>query len=78
MILLQHININGSEQLHGKELALFEPTGDHVNLKADEDSILLVMAGEPINEPIADHGSFVMNTHEEINKAINDFNGGRF
>lgn len=78
LVLKGSVNINESELLHDKELALFGPTGDHVNLQADEDSILLVMGGEPINEPIVGHGPFVMNTREEINKAINDFNSGRF
>jgi quercetin 2,3-dioxygenase len=78
LILEGSVIINGSELLHGKELALFDLTGDHVNLKAEKDSILLVMAGEPINEPIVGQGPFVMNTKAEINAAMNDFNAGRF
>lgn len=78
LVLEGSVNINGSELLHGKELALFGPAGDHVNLKADEGSILLVMGGEPIDEPIAGYGPFVMNTQAEISTAMSDFNAGRF
>jgi len=39
---------------------------------------VLVLSGEPIDEPIAAHGPFVMNTREELIKAFNDLNEGRF
>jgi redox-sensitive bicupin YhaK (pirin superfamily) len=38
----------------------------------------LLLSGEPLNEPIAGHGPFVMNTREEIVQAINDYNSGHF
>lgn len=61
------------------ETALLSREGDAVRLRAKEsEARLLVLTGEPINEPIAGHGPFVMNTQNEIREAIRDFNGGAF
>lgn len=60
------------------DFVLFENEGDEIQIKADEAAVLLLMSGEPIDEPIASYGPFVMNTQEEIIEAINDFNGGKF
>jgi len=51
--------------------------GDQVSLSASEDSALLLLAGIPIGEPIANWGPFVMNTREEIEQAIEDYREGR-
>ncbi len=40
--------------------------------------MVLILSGEPLNEPIVSYGPFVMNTEEEINQAIADFNQGKF
>jgi len=52
--------------------------GDGVVLKADQPARALLIAGRPLNEPIAQHGPFVMNTQEEIVQAFQDFRAGRF
>jgi redox-sensitive bicupin YhaK (pirin superfamily) len=52
--------------------------GEQFTIEATEDAIILVLGGEPINEPIAAHGPFVMNTREEIVQAFEDFNKGKF
>jgi redox-sensitive bicupin YhaK (pirin superfamily) len=49
-----------------------------VTLEANNDSVLLILSGEPIDEPIVSYGPFVMNTEAEIQEAIQDFNSGRF
>ena len=46
--------------------------------QALENAVVLVLSGEPINEPIASHGPFVMNTKEELREAFDEFNTGRF
>lgn len=57
---------------------LFENEGEFFTIEATEEAIVLVLSGEPLNEPIAAHGPFVMNTREEIIQAFNDFNQGKF
>jgi len=52
--------------------------GEKFSVKATEDAIVLVLSGEPIDEPIAAHGPFVMNTRQEILQAFDDFNKGKF
>ncbi|MGJ7914746.1 pirin family protein [Massilia sp. LXY-6] len=59
-------------------LAEFEPQGDELTMRADHDSLLLLGHAFPIGEPVVSHGPFVMNTREEINQAILDYQAGRF
>lgn len=70
--------LNGSEEIATNHLALFERAGEQFTVEALEDSILLVMSGEPLNEPIAQYGPFLMNTQEEIRTALRDFQMGKF
>lgn len=58
-------------------LLLMDTAGDTIVLEAIKDSSLLLMAGRPINEPVASYGPFVMNTKEEIFQAIQDFQSGK-
>lgn len=69
---------NDSDSLSTNNLALFEREGKHITVDADEDNVLLVMSGEPLNEPIAQYGPFLMNTREEILQAMSDFQAGKF
>ncbi|MBD3724980.1 MAG: pirin family protein [Flavobacteriaceae bacterium] len=75
--------IEGSVKVNGENVAtdhfvLFENEGETFTIEATEDTIVLVLSGEPLKEPIAAHGPFVMNTREEIIEAFNDFNQGKF
>jgi len=60
------------------QLARFEREGDQIQLRAKDEAAFLVLHGEPIDEPIAGYGPFVMNSRTEIQQAIDDFNSGLF
>ncbi len=77
LVLKGKVLVNGKETVSATELVLFERDGKEISFEATEDATLLLMNGEPIDEPIAGHGPFVMNTQEEIKQAIVDFNAGR-
>ena len=60
------------------QMLMFSNQGQDIQVNALEDSIALLLCGEPINEPIVGYGPFVMNTKEEIAQAMQDFNSGSF
>ena len=68
----------GEETLREAELATLSRDGGGFTVEASEGARLLVLTGEPIDEPVVMHGPFVMNTNEEIRAAIQDFQSGRF
>jgi redox-sensitive bicupin YhaK (pirin superfamily) len=70
--------INGDKKLPTNNLALFGREGEEITVEALEDGIFLVMSGEPLNEPIAQYGPFLMNTNAEIAQAIDDYRNGKF
>jgi len=70
--------INDSETAPADNFVLFTNEGEQIRLEAKEDCVLLVISGEPINEPIFAYGPFLMNTKEEVQQAYNDFRQGKF
>lgn len=78
LVLSGSVLVNGNETVNAAELAIFEREGDTISLEASEDTTLLVMDGEPIDEPVVGQGPFVMNTAAEIGQAYADFRTGRF
>jgi hypothetical protein len=76
-VLRGRVVINGSQTVKEAELALFGHTGERVVLEAKENATILVLSGEPILEPIARYGPFVMNTQDELVQAVNDYRAGR-
>lgn len=74
--------LSGSAKLLGEtidrgQIALMNADGDTITLSTSTDAKLLILAGEPIHEPLAVYGPFVMNTREEILEAFEDFQNGR-
>lgn len=78
LILEGAIRVNAVDQVSADHLALMENDGEHFEIEASENAVVLILSGEPIKEPIAAHGPFVMNTKEELMEAFNDFNQGKF
>ncbi|WPP48743.1 pirin family protein [Catalinimonas niigatensis] len=78
LVVEGNIVINGNEKIPTDHLALMANDGEAFDIEATEDAIVLVLSGEPIGEPIAAHGPFVMNTREELKEAFSDFNQGKF
>ena len=72
------IILNDAEKAESDHFVLFGNDGEDFTIEASEKAIVLIMSGEPINEPIAAQGPFVMNTQTEIMKAYADINRGRF
>jgi len=73
------IRINGSDETVPLDhFVLFENEGETFHIEATENSKVLILSGEPIREPIAAHGPFVMNTRQEILQAFQDFEEGKF
>ena len=64
--------------LREKEMVTLDTAGTGVSIEANSDAKLLLLAGEPIDEPVVGYGPFVMNSQQEIMQAIDDFNSGRF
>tara|TARA_R110002050_G_scaffold193214_1_gene328103 strand:+ start:6218 stop:7096 length:879 start_codon:yes stop_codon:yes gene_type:complete len=78
LVLDGEINVNGSETIAENHFVLFENEGEEFSIEASKKSTVLILSGEPLNEPIAAQGPFVMNTPEQIAQAIKDYNLGRF
>jgi quercetin 2,3-dioxygenase len=72
------VTLNGTESLSGEaQIAPLSAEGDAVTIEAKTDSQLLILSGEPIREPVASYGPFVMNTREELAQAVEDYRAGR-
>jgi redox-sensitive bicupin YhaK (pirin superfamily) len=70
------ISVNG-EKAGAGELVVLERKGNEIALEAIDDAVVFVMNGQPIDEPVAGYGPFVMNTPQEIQKAFADYHAGR-
>ena len=78
VVLRGTVQVNGTQIVRDAEMVMLDRAGSDVLLEANSDTTVLLLGGEPIDEPIVGHGPFVMNSAAEINQAIVDFNNGRF
>jgi redox-sensitive bicupin YhaK (pirin superfamily) len=78
LVIKGEVTINGTEEVPLDHFALMANEGELFTIKATENSVVLVLSGEPLNEPIASHGPFVMNTREQIMEAFQDYELGKF
>ncbi len=78
VLLRGEIVVNGSATLKGEaQVAPLSTPGETVLLEAKAESLVLVLSGEPINEPVASYGPFVMNTEAELRQAVEDYRAGK-
>jgi redox-sensitive bicupin YhaK (pirin superfamily) len=78
LVVEGEVLVNEDAVVPVNHFVLMENKGEEFKIKGLQNSIILVLSGEPINEPIAAHGPFVMNTREEIVQAFQDFQNGKF
>jgi hypothetical protein len=77
LILSGQVLVNGESKAGEGDLAIFEHTGNGISVNAKTDAKLLVMGGEPFDEPVVGHGPFVMNSRAEIQQAFEEYQLGR-
>jgi len=77
LIIEGEVEVN-NKKVDENHLVLFKNEGTEFEISASTKSIVLLLSGEPINEPIFHYGPFLMNTRSEVEEAINDFNNGKF
>ncbi|NOT36279.1 MAG: pirin family protein [Saprospiraceae bacterium] len=72
------IIVNQASEVSKDQFVLFNNEEGRINILAKENAIILIISVEPINEPIAAYGPFVMNTKQELQEAFQDFQNGKF
>lgn len=77
LVLEGTASINGAQGNEG-DLIVLDNVGTTVNVSSEESARLLLLNGEPLNEPVVSYGPFVMNTRQQIIEAYEDFQAGKF
>lgn len=75
-VLRGRIRLGSGEEVGEATIAMLEREGSQVAFEVLEDAVVLLLGGEPIDEPVVGYGPFVMNTQEEIRRAVIDYQTG--
>ncbi|VUS31980.1 MULTISPECIES: pirin family protein [Klebsiella] len=78
VVLEGEVKVNGEGSAREGQLVVLSQKGESLHLEVSSNAKVLLMAGEPLQEPIVGYGPFVMNTKAQIAEAVRDFNSGRF
>lgn len=78
VVLHGTIQVNGEAIAREAQMVVLDQAGQELVIEANSDATVLLLSGEPIDEPIVGYGPFVMNTEQEIKQAFEDFNTGKF
>ncbi len=78
VVLHGTVSVNSDSVVQEAQAVVLDRPGSVIMLEAQADAVVLLLSGEPIDEPVVGQGPFVMNTQKEIDQAIVDFNSGHF
>lgn len=78
LVIEGEIIVNDTIKVETDNFVLMANDGEQFSIKASENAIVLILSGQPLNEPIAAKGPFVMNTQQELMQAFSDYNSGKF
>jgi quercetin 2,3-dioxygenase len=78
VVLHGTVLVNDDAVAREAQMVVLDRAGQSLSIEANNDAVVLLLSGEPIDEPIVGHGPFVMNNQQEISQAMADFNSGRF
>ena len=78
IVLRGTVLVNDSQVAREAQMVMLDRAGREVSLEANSDATVLLLSGEPIDEPVVGYGPFVMNSQAEISQAMADFNSGKF
>jgi quercetin 2,3-dioxygenase len=78
LVIDGEVMINDLKTVEENSFICFSRHGKKIKVEALKNSTMLILSGEPIDEPLASYGPFVMNTEEEIKQAYQDYYDGKF